>query len=131
MKNSKKILILGNQGYVGSGLFKYLSMNHEVMGWSRKDNILNITNHRPWEIPRGSWKFYQEWNNAVFLHWQVELAELKKFVPRELEIDLFEGKPWISLVAFTMEKIRLKNFFLPKLCLKSFRCNFIKHCELT
>ena len=39
--------------------------------------ILNITNHRPWKIPRGSWKFYQEWNNAVFLHWQVELAELK------------------------------------------------------
>jgi len=39
-----KILIIGHQGYVGSGLFKYLSMNHEVMGWSRKDNILNITN---------------------------------------------------------------------------------------
>ena len=39
-----KILIIGHQGYVGSGLFKYLSMNHEVMGWGRKDNILNITN---------------------------------------------------------------------------------------
>ena len=71
--------------------------------------ILNNTAHRPWEMPTGSWKFYQEWNNAIFLHWQVELSELKKFVPNELEIDLFEGKPWVSVVAFTMEKIRPKN----------------------
>jgi len=60
-------------------------------------------------MPNEKWKFYQEWNNAIFLHWQVELSELKKFVPKELEIDLFEEKPWVSVVAFTMEKIRLKN----------------------
>tara|TARA_R110002020_G_scaffold319113_1_gene534827 strand:+ start:1051 stop:1788 length:738 start_codon:yes stop_codon:yes gene_type:complete len=73
--------------------------------------ILNTTQHRPWEIPTDSWKFYQEWNNAIFLHYQVDIAELKKFVPDELEIDLFEGKPWVSVVAFTMEKIRPK--YLP------------------
>lgn len=72
-------------------------------------DILNITEHRPWKMPTKSWKFYQEWNNALFLHWQVELSELEKFVPKELEIDLFEGKPWVSVVAFTMEKIRPKN----------------------
>ena len=71
--------------------------------------ILNTTEHRPWKIPTGNWKFYQEWNNAIFLHYQVDLTELQKFVPQELEIDLFEGKPWISVVAFTMEKIRPKN----------------------
>lgn len=71
--------------------------------------LLNTTEHRPWKILNKNWKFYQEWNNAIFLHWQVELSELKKFVPKELEIDLFEGKPWVSLVAFTMEKIRPKN----------------------
>lgn len=32
-------------------------------------------------------------------------------VPHDLEIDLFEGKPWVYLVAFTMEKIRPK--YLP------------------
>ncbi len=71
--------------------------------------LLNTTEHRPWKIPSKNWKFYQEWNNAIFLHWQVELSELQKFVPKELEIDLFEGKPWVSLVAFSMEKIRPKN----------------------
>lgn len=71
--------------------------------------LIDTTEHRPWEMPTQTWKFYQEWNNAIFLHWQVELNDLKKFVPKELEIDLFEGKPWISVVAFTMEKIRPKN----------------------
>ena len=71
--------------------------------------ILNTTEHRPWELPVESWKFYQEWNNAIFLHYQVELCELKKFVPEELKINLFDGKPWVSVVAFTMEKIRPKD----------------------
>ncbi|PKV48890.1 hypothetical protein ATE84_0906 [Aquimarina sp. MAR_2010_214] len=71
--------------------------------------LLNTTEHRPWKIPDKNWKFYQEWNNAIFIHWQVELSELQKYVPKELEIDLFEGKPWVSLVAFTMEKIRPKH----------------------
>lgn len=71
--------------------------------------ILNTTKHRPWEIPTDGWKFYQEWNNAIFLHYQVDLNELKKFVPKELEIDFFDAKPWVSVVAFTMEKIRPKN----------------------
>lgn len=77
------------------------------------NEILNATEHRPWELPKESWKYYQEWNNAVFLHWQIELKELIKLVPKELEPDLYEGKPWISLVAFTMEKIRPR--FLPAL----------------
>lgn len=68
--------------------------------------IVNSTSHRPWEMPNGSWKFYQEWNRALFLHWEVELSELEKFVPKELEIDLFQGKPWVSVVAFTMENIK-------------------------
>lgn len=72
--------------------------------------ILNTTNHRPWKIPNQNWRFYQEWNNAIFLHWQVDIEELKRFVPDPLEIDLYDGKPWVSVVAFTMEKIRPRNF---------------------
>ena len=39
-----KILIVGYQGYVGSGLYKYLSREHEVIGWGKSDNILSINN---------------------------------------------------------------------------------------
>ena len=73
--------------------------------------ILEQREHRPWEIPKNRWKYYQEWNDAIFLHWEVDLEELKKHVPKELEIDLFEGKPWVSVVAFAMEEIRPR--FLP------------------
>jgi len=68
--------------------------------------IMDKTEHRPWKIPSQNWKYYQEWNNVVFLHWPVNLVELKKIVPKKIEIDLFEGIPWVSLVAFTMENIR-------------------------
>lgn len=68
--------------------------------------LLNTTRHRPWALPQTSWRYYQEWNDVVFLHWQVEVSELKKYVPEALEIDLFDGKAWVSVVAFTMENIR-------------------------
>lgn len=71
--------------------------------------IAHKTEHRPWPLPDGSWKYYQEWNDVVFLHWAVDEKELAKWLPPGLEIDLFEGKAWVSVVAFTMEKIRPKN----------------------
>lgn len=73
--------------------------------------ILSNTKHRPWILPKGRWKYYQEWNDVLFLHWKVDLKELRKFVPNDLEIDLHNGEPWVSLVAFKMEKVRPR--FLP------------------
>lgn len=77
------------------------------------DEILNQTSHRPFEIPEGNWVYYQEWNRALFLHWIVPFEQLRKYVPSYLNIDTFDGKCYISLVAFTMEKIRPK--FLPSI----------------
>ena len=37
-----KILLVGYQGYLGSGLFEYLKRFHEVLGWGKGDNILKI-----------------------------------------------------------------------------------------
>lgn len=70
------------------------------------DELLKDTAHRPWELPGGSWQYYQEWNNAVFLHWKLPSTVLRPLIPEGLELDDFEGQSWISLVAFTMEKIR-------------------------
>lgn len=72
-------------------------------------DILSSTNHRPWAIPNKNWMYYQEWNNAIFLHWKVDIEILRNFVPSNLEIDTFEENAWVSLVAFTMEKIRPRN----------------------
>lgn len=69
-------------------------------------DLLKETEHRPYVLPLGKWKYYQEWNKAVFLHWKVAIDELRTCVPGNLEIDLFEGEAWVSVVAFTMNKIR-------------------------
>lgn len=68
--------------------------------------ILKDTGHRPYPLPEGSWSYYQEWNNALFFHWRVPESLLKPWVPEELTIDTFESEAWVSVVAFTMQKIR-------------------------
>jgi len=71
--------------------------------------ILSYTSHRPYELPAGQWKYYQEWNNALFLHWAIPFETLRKYVPEQFHIDSYDGKYYISLVAFTMQKIRPRN----------------------
>ena len=72
-------------------------------------DVLAQTKHRPWKLPQHPWTFYQEWNRALFLHGEVDLEVLRPFVPKELEIDTLNGKAYVSMVAFTMEKIRPKH----------------------
>jgi uncharacterized protein YqjF (DUF2071 family) len=72
-------------------------------------DILRLTDHRPWPLPKGNWRFYQEWNDAVFLHWKVDPEVLRTCVPEGLEIDLHDGTAWVSIVAFTMQRIRPKG----------------------
>lgn len=72
-------------------------------------NILENQKHRNWEIPKRTWSYYQEWNNAIFLHWKIDVQLLEELVPKSLKIDTIDGKAWVSAVAFTMEKIRPKG----------------------
>jgi len=69
------------------------------------DDII-YTSHRPWPLPIGNWSYFQEWNNALFLHWKISPKELTEFIPAGLILDTFNGDAWISVVAFTMQNIR-------------------------
>ncbi len=62
--------------------------------------------HRPWPTPECRWQYYQEWNNALFLHWSIAKEKLIPLVPKELPLDTYDGMAYISLVAFTMEQVR-------------------------
>ncbi len=73
--------------------------------------ILSDTSHRPYPYPNGPWRFYQEWNRALFMHWEVPAETLREMVPQKLSLDTFNGKAYVSVVPFTMEKIRPR--FLP------------------
>jgi uncharacterized protein YqjF (DUF2071 family) len=69
-------------------------------------DMISSLSHRPYPLPTGVWRYYQEWNDALFLHWQVPFEVLRQHVPATLRLDSFEGNCYISLVAFTMQNIR-------------------------
>ncbi len=49
---------------------------------------------------------YQRWRNLLFLHWPMPLEALRPLVPRELEIDLFTGQAYVSLIPFLIDESR-------------------------
>src|SRR5581483_402315 len=53
---------------------------------------------------RGEPLLYADWLRVVFVHFEVEAGVLQRAVP--FELDLFEGRAFVSLVAFTMRGMR-------------------------
>lgn len=79
----------------------------------KASEILNSKQHRPFEYPKRSWKFYQEWNKAIFLHWEVEPEAVKALLPDSVTLDTIDGKAWVSIVAFDMNHIGIRS--LPRM----------------
>jgi hypothetical protein len=53
---------------------------------------------------RGEPLFYSDWLRTVFIHYEVDAGLLQREVP--FQLDLRQGKAYISLVAFTMRDMR-------------------------
>jgi uncharacterized protein YqjF (DUF2071 family) len=53
---------------------------------------------------RGEPMFYARWDRAVFIHYAADPALLQPDIP--FELDLREGRAFVSLVAFTLHKMR-------------------------
>src|SRR5689334_8851882 len=49
-----------------------------------------------------------DWTAAVFMHFEVPADELARVVPFELE--LWNGRAFVSLVAFTMRRMKVERF---------------------
>ena len=49
----------------------------------------------------------QGWRDLTYLHWPYDPDVVQRYVPNGLRVDTFEGKAWVGLVAFQMERIRL------------------------
>ncbi|WP_265397012.1 YqjF family protein [Leptospira levettii] len=75
------------------------------------ESILHTVNHRLWPIPNHSWFWYQEWNEVIFMHYQVEGKRLRELVPLHLELDQYDGEHWVSVVAFTMDRVHPRFTF--------------------
>jgi uncharacterized protein YqjF (DUF2071 family) len=66
---------------------------------------LSDDSHRPWPLPRRPWFMTQSWHDLLFAHWAVERAALHERIPRPLELDEFDGRPWIGVVPFFMTNV--------------------------
>ncbi|KOS67747.1 hypothetical protein AEA09_03670 [Lysinibacillus contaminans] len=54
------------------------------------------------------WMITQQWEDVLFLHWPVQPHELVQHIPKELELDLYENRAWLSFVLFKVSRNRLR-----------------------
>lgn len=72
------------------------------------EDRLDVRN-RPAEYPQ----LYQEWQSLLFLHWEYDAEMLQKSLPSGLFVDTFEGKAYLSVVAFLIRNQSIG--FMPSL----------------
>jgi len=63
---------------------------------------LRRTDHRPWALPKGPWRWRQSWLDLLFAHFPVPAAKLQPLVPKGVEIQEFDGTSWVGVVPFRM-----------------------------
>ena len=64
---------------------------------------------RPDRRPLG----FQRWHRLLFSHWEVPESALRPLVPRWLSLDAFEGRLFVGVVAFTMQRVRPLRWMPP------------------
>ena len=67
--------------------------------------ILQQTRHRPWPLPDAPWIMTQTWHDLLFAHWRVDAQRLRRVVPAQLPLDLFDGQAWVGVVPFHMTNV--------------------------
>lgn len=72
-------------------------------------SVFNVISHRPYPLPKLPWLMTQTWTDVVFVHWPVEASSIRSSVPDGMEIDIYGGQAWISVVFFFSEGSRLDN----------------------
>ena len=51
----------------------------------------------------------QRWHDLLFAHWRCPFGELRRLIPAPLEIDTFDGTPWIGVIPFYMSGVRMRG----------------------
>jgi uncharacterized protein YqjF (DUF2071 family) len=69
------------------------------------ESILHRTSHRRWPLPDAPWVMKQTWHDLLFAHWPASADLLRKQIPGEFELDLFDHEAWLGLVAFRMTNV--------------------------
>ncbi|HET7568546.1 MAG TPA: DUF2071 domain-containing protein [Gaiellaceae bacterium] len=81
----------------------------EIGSARRQARSLEHVEHRPWPVPGGRWQVGMTWTDLLFAHWRVPLEQVRRHVPRELEVELHDGSAWVGIVPFRMEATRARG----------------------
>jgi uncharacterized protein len=55
---------------------------------------------------RNGWLMKQTWEHLLFLHWEEKAGIVQEMIPRELELDTYQGSAWIGIVPFAVKHMR-------------------------
>ncbi|MEQ9822757.1 MAG: DUF2071 domain-containing protein [Puniceicoccaceae bacterium] len=61
----------------------------------------SLTNQRP--------VMFQSWLDLLFFHWQVPVGTIQQTLPDGLRVHTYEGRAFLSIVAFTMRGLRPRS----------------------
>lgn len=75
--------------------------------------LLRHTDHRPIPLRRGPWIMVQNWSDLLFAHWEMPAEALRKLIPSQLELDLFNGQAYVAVAPFSIHGLRPR--YLPAL----------------
>lgn len=56
---------------------------------------------------------HAEWNDLVFINYEINPQFLIKYLPKGTELDLFNGKCYLSLIGFMFENVKIKGIKIP------------------
>lgn len=66
------------------------------------------TDRHPAAPPPGPWVMVQRWHDLLFAHWRCTMTDLRPLIPAPLEIETFDGTPWIGVIPFYMSGVRMR-----------------------
>ncbi|MBV9301877.1 MAG: DUF2071 domain-containing protein [Acidobacteriaceae bacterium] len=56
---------------------------------------------------------FQSWRSLTFIHWRYRPDAIQRVLPKQLELDIFDGSAWVGLTPFLLKDLRPP--FLPAL----------------
>src|SRR5919202_329523 len=81
----------------------------------RQRAALRHTAHRPAPVPAGRWIMGQTWADLLFAHWPVPVDAVRAHVPAPLELDLHDGRAWLTVTQFEVRGARPRGALPPPL----------------
>jgi uncharacterized protein len=83
---------------------------------TRQARSLEHVEHRPWPLPRRGWALGQTWEDLLFAHWRVPVADVREHVPMGLEVETFDDSAWIGIAPFRLSGLRARGMLpLPRI----------------